>query len=101
MTTLDKWDRFLYLRMMFANGFRSADNIRTIISKEFKSFDNSLNQISKALEIMKKSLEVNKKETSDSTKYPSYEKVKPIKSFEKDDLFEEQRAGINYYNDGS
>jgi len=99
MTTLDKWDRFLYLRMMFANGYRNAENIRTIIKKEFKIADDSLEQLSQALKIMKRSLEVSKQEVSDTTKYPTYG---PIKKRVEEDWVEEQRAGIKYWkSDGS
>ena len=99
MTTLDKWDRFLYLRMMFANGYRNAENIKTIIKKEFKAADDSLLQLSRALETMKRSLEASKKEIIDTAKFPIYGKVKKR---DDEDWVEEQRAGIKYWkSDGS
>lgn len=104
MTAMDKWDRFLYLRMMFANGYRNAENLRTVIKNEFKTIDRGISDLNEALKIMKKSLEAKKEEQSDTSKYPYpdyYGKpYKKAKKFEEDD-WEEQRAGINYWSQKS
>ena len=43
--TIDKWDRFQYLRMMFANGYKNARNLRDLIKHEFNASDSERRRI--------------------------------------------------------
>ena len=81
--SIDKWDRFQYLRMMFANGYKNARNLRDLIKHEFNAIDSDKRKMSDYLDRIK-IVEATKK-------YEQY----PASKWQKSDY----DKNYDYYND--